>query len=150
MSWPIAKDYEPTGMYISRQAEARRRLPDLITIDSRLKSCLKSWLKSFEWIRLLQSQSKEETLLASAARRTSFPATELSDDEMPSSAATAMDIHRTAFVCRDAGVAYGIMTAPWIYKDDQPAEEEERIWLTHRGVLRTTCSTSTARKFAEQ
>lgn len=124
---PLNPAYEPTLMYMARTSSTRKiPLSEWIATNSQL----------VRWVTRLTSPKpgfEFDTYLEHARRRrrvTPFrnPPNRLFERGLER---FSLNLHRSALLCRDAGVAYAATTQPWLYKPNQPPREDRSLWLSY-------------------
>ncbi|MBI4819124.1 MAG: SGNH/GDSL hydrolase family protein [Deltaproteobacteria bacterium] len=139
--WGLQRNYEPTMLFLAK--------PD----DEKLGHALMRSSRFMEWASALGTTGNGKDLLESSQAHRDLP----TYDDLPESLLSRgldrwmLNLHRSALLCRDAGVQFGVLTQNWIYKEHMSAPELDSIWLLYklRNLVRWNLTPSVARRMVD-
>jgi len=119
----VHPDYEPTLAYMAR--ELNPRMPFLQAIERTLQDT-----RLVQVVQELRPPRNRTSKLARAqAARRSVPFRDPPDSHFERGLKRYWwNLHRSGLLCRDAGVAFALITKVWLYKVEQPPEENDALW----------------------
>ncbi|HEX4925153.1 MAG TPA: SGNH/GDSL hydrolase family protein, partial [Bdellovibrionales bacterium] len=115
----LRPDYEPTYLYLAKPAGSEGRVNDL--------------LRSSRLLALVRGRGGEASFQAAAqAKRREQPFVDPPEDLLARGLARARrSFHRSAVLCRDSGIELAVVTHLTLYKENQPPQEDEKLWLSY-------------------
>ena len=122
-------DYDPMMLFL-----ASERTPPQSTISFITDTLLQTQLGQIVWKRR-GPPSHAEMVASARAKRRSVPFRDPPNNHFERGLKRYWwDLHRSGVLCRDSGIAFALMTKVWLYKNEQPPEENDALWLSYHNI----------------
>jgi len=119
---PLHPDYEPTLIYLASESSHQKNIRNAL-LDTRLVRLMTQ----------IQRARNSDSLASTRAARRSLPFRDPPDSQFERGLGRYhRNLHRSGVLCQDASVAFALLTKAWLYKADQPPDEDAALWMSYR------------------